>query len=220
MKSLYVDSLIKSFYTKQILTDVYITCNKGDIIGLLGRNGSGKSTLMKIIFGSLRADSKFVKVGDRMVNGLFDNRKLITYLPQHNFLPSHVKVNSIIDIFCTKKNAGLLKNNYLIKPMLRKKIRQLSSGEKRLLEILLIVLSDSKYTLIDEPFNGISPIYKEDIKSIIREQSTNKGFIITDHDYRSIMDIATRIVIIRDGGTKEIKNKDELICLGYIPENV
>jgi ABC-type multidrug transport system ATPase subunit len=56
-----VDSVMKAFGTKQVLTDVFLTCDQGEIIGLLGRNGSGKSTLLKIIFGSLAADQKFVK---------------------------------------------------------------------------------------------------------------------------------------------------------------
>ena len=79
--------------------------------------------------------------------------------------------------------------------------------------------SNAKYILIDEPFNGIAPIYKEEIKRVIKEQSKSKGFIITDHDYRNVIDIATRVILIHDGGTKEIKNKDELIFWGYIPES-
>lgn len=217
MSKLHVDSIIKSFNTKQVLTDVFISCEKGEIIGLLGRNGTGKSTLLKIIFGSLSADRKFVKIGAKLIYGLFDNRRLINYLPQDNFLPNHVKIKTIINLFCDKENAELIKKHNLIIPMLNKKSKQLSGGEKRLLEIWLIVFSDSKYILIDEPFNGVAPIYKDDIKKIIREQSKHKGFIITDHDYRNILDVSTRIVVIHDGGTKEIKNKDELKYWGYIP---
>ena len=218
MSGLHVDSVIKNFDTRQVLTDIYIACNKGEIVGLLGRNGSGKSTLLKIIFGSLHAERRFVRVDGKIVNGLLDNRKLITYLPQHNFLPSHSSVKRVIDIFCGKENPALLEKHYLIEPMLKKKCFELSGGEMRLLEIFLIVFSDSKYTLIDEPFNGVAPIYKDDIKAIIREQSSRKGFILTDHDYRSILDVATRIVIMYDGGTKEIKNIDDLKYWGYIPE--
>jgi ABC-type multidrug transport system ATPase subunit len=220
MSKLHVDSIIKSFGTKQVLTDVYLSCEKGEIIGLLGRNGAGKSTLLKIIFGSLPADRKFVKIGNKIVTGLFDNRNLIKYLPQDNFLPSHVKVKTIIELFCTESNAESIKAHYLISPMIDKKSKQLSGGEKRLLEILLIVFSNSTYTFIDEPFNGVAPIYKEEIKEMIKEQSRNKGFIITDHDYRNILDIATRVVVIYDGGTKEIKSKDDLKYWGYIPETV
>lgn len=217
MSKLHVDSVIKSFGTKQILTDVFISCQKGEIIGLLGRNGTGKSTLLKIIFGSLSADRKFVKIGEKISSGLFDNRNLIKYLPQDNFLPNHVKVKTIIELFCDKEKVELVRTHALIVPMLNKKSKQLSGGEKRLLEIFLIIYSDSIYTLIDEPFNGIAPVYKEDIKKMIKEQSIDKGFIITDHDYRNILDIATRIVIINDGGTKEIKSENELIDWGYIP---
>lgn len=220
MSKLHVDSVIKSFHTNQVLTDVYLSCEKGEIIGLLGRNGTGKSTLLKIIFGSLQADRKFVKIGNKVVAGLFDNRKLVKYLPQDNFLPNHVKVKTIIKLFCNETSAGLLKNHDLIKPMLKKKSKQLSGGERRLLEIFLIMFSDSIYTLIDEPFNGVAPVYKEEIKEIIKEQSKSKGFIITDHDYRNILDLATRIVIIYDGGTKEIKSTDELKHWGYTPEKL
>jgi ABC-type multidrug transport system ATPase subunit len=218
MSNLHVDSIIKSFNTKQVLTDVFISCQKGEIIGLLGRNGTGKSTLLQIIFGSLPADTKFVKVGDNIIHGLSDHRGLIKYLPQNNFLPNHVKVKTIVELFCDEKNAGLIENHVLIRSMLNKKSKQLSGGERRLLEILLIIFSDSTYTLMDEPFNGIAPVYKEDIKELIRKKSNDKGFIITDHDYRNILDIATRVVMIHDGGIKEIKSKEELISWGYIPE--
>lgn len=216
MGNMHVDSVIKSFGSRQVLTDIFLSCSKGEIIGILGRNGAGKSTLLKIIFGSLMADQKFVKIGDKIIKGLFDNRNLVNYLPQNHFLPNHIKVATIISLFCDKGNASLIKANDLIKPMLSKKSKQLSGGEKRLLEILLIIHSNARYILIDEPFNGIAPIYKEDIKTLIKEQSKNKGFIITDHDYRNILDIATRIILIHDGGTKEILKKEELEYWGYI----
>lgn len=111
-----------------------------------------------------------------------------------------------------------MKSHYLVLPLLNKKSKQLSGGEKRLLEILLMIYSDSAYTLIDEPFNGIAPVFKEEIKDLIKEQSAGKGFIITDHDYRNILDIATRIVIMYDGGTKQIKHMEELKYWGYIPD--
>ena len=217
MNGLYVDSVTKSFGIRQVLTDIFLSCNEGEIIGLLGRNGAGKSTLLKIIFGSMTADFKFIRIGDKRINRLYDNRNLINYLPQHSFLPNHLKISQIIKLFCDKSNAELISANELISPLIHKKARQLSGGEKRLVEIFLIIYSNATYILIDEPFNGIAPIYKEVIKSMIREQSMNKGFIITDHDYRNILDLSTRIVLIHDGGTKEIKNKEELEFWGYIP---
>jgi ABC-type multidrug transport system ATPase subunit len=217
MNGLHVDSVIKSFGTNQVLTDVFISCMEGEIIGLLGRNGSGKSTLLKIIFGSLLADNKFVRVDSKIVNSLIDNRKLINYLPQDNFLPNHIRIKKIISLFCDKTNSEIIKNHAFFRPLLNKKSKQLSSGEQRIVEIFLIVYSDAKYILIDEPFNGVAPIYKEDIKNIIKEQSKRKGFIITDHDYRNIFDISTKTILIHDGETKEIKQINELKYWGYIP---
>jgi ABC-type multidrug transport system ATPase subunit len=59
---LEIDSVIKSYDLNQVLTDIYIKCETGDILGILGRNGSGKSTLLKILFGTLAADSKFIRI--------------------------------------------------------------------------------------------------------------------------------------------------------------
>ena len=218
MNDLYVDSVTKSFGIRQILTDVFITCRKGEIIGLLGRNGAGKSTLLKIIFGSLSADYKYVRIGNKQIDGLYDTRLLINYLPQHGFLPNHLKISKIISLFCNKQNAELIMANKHIRPLINQKSKELSGGEKRLVEIFLIIYSDAEYILIDEPFNGIAPVYKDEIKSIIKEHSVSKGFIITDHDYRNILDIATKTILIHDGGTKEIKHIDELKFWKYIPE--
>ena len=218
MSELYVDSVTKSYAARKVLTDVFLTCKKGEIIGLLGCNGTGKSTLLKIIFGSLKADSKFVKIGAKKSKGLYSNRHQIKYLPQDSFIPNHIKVQRVIDLFCDKQEAVSLKRHKLIVPLLSKKSQELSGGERRLLEILLITSSHSSFTLIDEPFNGIAPIYKRDIKELIKDQSSDRGFIISDHDYRSILDIATRLIIVFDGGTKEVKSKKELIEWGYLPD--
>jgi ABC-type lipopolysaccharide export system ATPase subunit len=218
MTGLHVDSVIKTFGTIQVLTDIFISCKQGEIIGLLGRNGSGKTTLLKIIFGSLSADTKFVKVGSKIINSLFDSRKLISYLPQDSFMPNHIKIKTIISLLCNDTNLANIANNAHIRPLLNKKSKELSGGEKRLVEIYLIAYSNAKFILLDEPFNGISPLVKEDIKNLIREQSKYKGFIITDHDYRNILDVSTRTILMHDGGAKEIKHKDELIRWEYIPK--
>ncbi|MGE0078138.1 MAG: ATP-binding cassette domain-containing protein [Bacteroidales bacterium] len=214
MSKLHIDSVIKSFGEKLVLSDVYLSCQKGEIVGLLGRNGSGKSTLLKIIFGSLKADRKFIKVDDKIAKGI----NTINYLPQNNFLPNHITVKAIINLFCCNQNAALVEENKLVTPLLSKKVKQLSGGERRMLEVILITHSIANFILIDEPFNGLTPLYKDQIKEIIKEQSANKGFIITDHDYRNVLDIATRSVLIHDGGIKEISNNEDLKYWGYIPD--
>ncbi|EOR96221.1 ABC transporter ATP-binding protein [Arcticibacter svalbardensis MN12-7] len=217
MSELHVDSIRKRFGDKQILNDIFISCKPGQIIALLGRNGSGKSTLLKIIFGSLSADNKFIKVDDRKIDSLYQKRKLIHYLAQDNFLPNHVKIKNIIRCFCDTKNAALIMGNDLIIPFLQKKVNQLSGGEKRIMEILLVVHSNVKYVLLDEPFNGSSPLHIEIIKELIKEHSKNKGFIITDHDYKNVLDISSTVILMDSGNTRVIKEFSELIDYGYLP---
>lgn len=217
MSGLDVDSVRKQFRDRQILNDVFISCKPGQIIGLLGRNGSGKSTLLKIIFGSLIADDKFVAIDGRKINSLYSSRKLIHYLPQDDYLPNHIKIRSLIYCFCDKKNIAAMMEHELVKPFLQKKIGQLSGGEKRILEILLIVHSEAKYLLFDEPFNGVSPLCVEILKGIIKNHSKDKGIIITDHDYQNVLDISSKVILMDNGNTKPIKEFNQLIEFGYLP---
>ncbi len=193
MSKLYVDSVMKNYADKRLLSDVFLSCSKGEIIGLFGRNGAGKSTLLEIIFGSIKADNKFVRVEDKLVNTVYDSRNLISYLPQHNFLPDHAKIKSLIKLFCSKQGAVLISKNHIIKSISNKKASQLSGGELRILEVLIIIYADSQFVLLDEPFNGIAPILKVEIMAIIKEESKTKGFIITDHDYQSVLEILAKI---------------------------
>ncbi len=220
MDNLHIDSVLKSYGHNQILTDIFLSVEKGEIIGLLGRNGSGKSTLLKLVFGSIVADRKFVKVGDKRINNLAESINVISYLPQHHFLPNHIKIKTIVDLMCNEKQKNIILSNELIKPHINKKSNQLSVGERRFLEIMLCAFSKSTFSLIDEPFNGLAPKYKEEVKDIIKSQIKEKGFIVTDHDYRNIMDIATRIIILYDGGIKKIEKTEDLIYWGYIPDNM
>lgn len=218
MSLLHVDSVRKQIGGRQILNDVFLSCRQGEIVGLLGRNGSGKSTLLKIIFGSLSADHKYVTIDGRVKRSLADTRNLIRYLPQDSFLPGHIRIKTIISCFCNQVHAAVIRDHELIRPFLAKKANQLSGGEKRILEILLMIYSDARYLLLDEPFNGIAPLHIELIKGLIRKHGQHKGFIITDHDYSNVLDISETIILIQDGNTRKINDLQELIDYGYLPE--
>ncbi len=133
MSKLHIDSLTKSYDNKVILSDIFLSCEKGEIKGLIGRNGSGKSTLLKIIFGTVRAESRFVRIGEKIIRNISDGRNLINYLPQDNFLPNNVKIKTLITLFLPKEileKIYCLFNNEHIKPLLGKHNQDLSGGEK------------------------------------------------------------------------------------------
>lgn len=219
MSGLHADSIRKQYGDRQVLNDIFLSCKTGEIVGLLGRNGSGKSSLLKIIFGTLAADNKFVTVDQRLMRSLFSGRDLIKYLPQDSFLPARIKIKYLISCFCSKASKGLVMADPLIQPHLEKRPSQLSGGEKRLIEILLLVHSEAKYLLLDEPFNGLSPLQITAVKSIIQRHAAVKGFVITDHDYRNVLDIASKIVLMDQGNTRVIRDPRELIQFGYLPES-
>lgn len=219
LNSLEIDSVIKSYNNSQVLTDIYLKCITGDIIGILGRNGSGKSTLLKILFGTLHADRKFIKIDGKVYNYPYKTNNELNYLPQRDFLPRHMKVDKIIELYLGSSSVKSFLDDKILSHLRKNKISNLSGGELRYLEIKLLLSTDSKFVLLDEPFNGISPILADEIKGLILENSKSKGIILTDHDYRNVLDIANRFYLIFDGGIKLIEDKQELVKWGYISES-
>jgi ABC-type multidrug transport system ATPase subunit len=213
---LEIDSVIKTYDDKLVLSDIYLKCETSDIYAIFGRNGAGKSTLLKILFGTLSADRKFIRIDGKVYKHPFVDKNLINYLPQTNFLPSNLTVGRIISLYNDKQAANRFKVDPIISGILQRKISELSGGELRYLEVKLLVQSNSKFILLDEPFSGVSPLIVDEIKQLIVENSKEKGIIISDHDYRSVIDIANRMGVIYDGGLKTISDKNELIKYGYL----
>jgi ABC-type lipopolysaccharide export system ATPase subunit len=194
---LIIDSVNKSYNNKNILQDIYLKISTGDIVGLLGRNGSGKSTLLKIIFGTVEAENKFIKIDERVYNKMYKEKNIMAFLPQNDFLPKELKANEVLKIYFDKAEYENITNNKTIKKIIHTKVKNLSGGELRYLEINLLLNLESKYLLLDEPFNGVSPILIEEIKRMIIKNSSKKGIIVTDHDYRNVLSIANRIYILK-----------------------
>jgi len=214
--NLHIDSITKSFNNEPLLSDVFLNCELGEIIGVLGRNGCGKSTLLKIIYGVESSSSRFVRVGDKVIRGVSDTKNLLSFLPQNGYLPYGVRIKTLINFFLPKENRDIICENEFMKPFLDRKINNLSGGEKRIVEVLMMVHSPSKFLLLDEPFTGISPIVKEELNKILLNSKKSKGIIITDHDYESILNIVDKVVLLKNGNTKHIKNNEELVRYGYL----
>ena len=215
---LEIDSVVKSFDMHVVLTDIYLKCQTGDIISMLGRNGTGKSTLLKILFGTLQADRKFIRIDGKVYNQLYKTINEICYLPQDSFLPKHMSIEKTIELYLGKDKVQNFLEDSILQKLNTSKIAHLSGGELRYLEIKLLLQTDCKFLLLDEPFNGVSPILVGEIKKLILKTSEFKGIILTDHDYRNVLDDANQFCLIYDGGIKKIDDKQELVRWGYIPE--
>jgi lipopolysaccharide export system ATP-binding protein len=207
MNFLQADSIQKSFGNRKVLSDVHIQCNEGEIVGLLGRNGSGKSTLMKILHGSLQADQKYIKVNNEVLLSTEQLSQQIAYLPQDPFIPLHLKCKQIFPyIDEAYLNPTLLQQEDL-------KIKNLSGGLLRCLEIYFVLSRPCPYLLLDEPFTGCSPILIEELQQkILHASRQKKGIILSDHLYKEVQKITQRNYLMKEGILKESSNLD-----GYAP---
>lgn len=206
---LTIDSVQLEFDGREVISGCYFSLEIGEIVGLLGRNGSGKSSLLKIIFGSLKGQYSHLRINDIMVKKGFLTKE-IAYLPQDHFLPSFLKVSELIEM----KDDIIIE---IFKPILDKRLNEISTGTLRFLECLWILNSSAKYILLDEPFSGLSPILIEELQKMILLKKPSKGIVLTDHIYKSLLQVSDRVVLMHNKSLYTIRNLEELAFYKYIP---
>lgn len=212
---LHADSITKKYKGNFVLNNAMLQLETGEITGLFSRNGSGKSTLMRIIFGAVEADNKFVIIDNKDIESFTGEDKPIAYLPQHKYLPESMSVQKAIQLFITNKT-GEFEADTFIGEIINRKISQLSGGEQRYLEAKLALYSPAKFVLLDEPFTELSPIVTEELKKEIIRCSEHKGILITDHKYLDVIEIANKLYLLKDGKTTVVDDAQELAKQGYL----
>ncbi|HMP98849.1 MAG TPA: ATP-binding cassette domain-containing protein [Cyclobacteriaceae bacterium] len=212
MNVLEFDSIELSFNGRQILKNIFIQCNTGKITGLLGRNGAGKSCLMQVVFGGLQAQYKSVRF-----NGTYLQKQIIAYLPQTKLLPSYISLSQALKLFQVQP---LSITEYFpeINLIINKKPDEISTGELRVFEVLLILNSRHPFCFLDEPFSGLSPVMIDRLKSYILLKKQYKGILISDHLHQHVTGICDEIFVLSAGQSYRVKSKADLIGRGYLPE--
>ena len=211
---LEIDGVSLNFSGRVILSDIYLKSETGKIVGLLGRNGQGKSCLMKIISGTLNSESRSIRFDGKTVFDLAGRSDLILYLPQFNFIPSFLTLERVFkDFYLNISEFETHFPEFTEKSNL--KISGFSGGERRMVELYVIIKSESQFALLDEPFTHISPLQIERIKKLLIAEKENKGFIISDHMFRHITDIADSIYLLNDGKLHLTESPEDIETLGY-----
>ncbi|WP_411272937.1 ATP-binding cassette domain-containing protein [Daejeonella sp.] len=212
--TLEADGIQLSFSGRKVLSDVYLRCETGKIVGLLGRNGEGKSCLMQIIYGSLKLDIKSVRFDGKYVAKPFKRPDLLLYMPQFNFIPGTLTIKRVFEDFELQYadfeqmfSTGISTDN--------SRMQSLSGGQRRLIELYIIIKANSQFTMLDEPFSHLSPVQIDRVKQLIEDEKTHKGFLITDHMFRHVTDIANCIYLIANGKVHLTKSFADLEHLGY-----
>lgn len=216
--TLEADGILYRIGDHNLLTDIYLKCQTGEIVGLLGRNGCGKSTLLKIIFGLLPTENKSVRINGQPYQRPFAHH-LICYLPQEHFLPRSDKVRNLISLFVPSvENQQTLCQDPVLQPLLHQKVGELSGGQQRYLEVAMLLQLDAPFVLLDEPFSGIDPQYKEKIQELLRAHRPAKGIVVTDHNYQQIIEVSDRLLLLRQGACRVINQLQDLEDWDYVPK--
>lgn len=224
MSSLVASNLAKQYQSRQVVKQVSLTVDSGEVVGLLGPNGAGKTTSFYMIVGLIACDQ-----GQILLNGqdvthhpLHARAQLgIGYLPQEASVFRKLSVaDNLLAILQTRAELTPQQQQQKLDELLNElhisHIRDslgmsLSGGERRRVEIARALATEPKFILLDEPFAGVDPISVLDIQRIINHLTERDiGVLITDHNVRETLGICHRAYIMNAG---------EVIAQGT-PENV
>ena len=214
---LEIDNVELYFKQNRILNGVYLKAETGKATGILGSNGSGKSCLLAIIFGSLSAKYKLIRLDNQPILKPLYQTKSIAFLPQDHYTPDRMKLSSAFKLYNVNW-VTFISEFPQFKDYKNKTFNRLSGGERRVVEIYLVLKKDAKIVLLDEPFNGISPLYIKKIKALILKEKLDKIILLTDHRYDEVVDISETIYLIKNGCTKLINKLSELEDYEYVRE--
>ena len=206
-------NLAKSYKKREVVRDVSVSIQQGEIVGLLGPNGAGKTTCFYMIVGLVAADKGKVLLGNDDITEAPVHRRAshgLAYLPQDSSIFRTLSVeDNILAILETRNDLSgaerqrkleSLLDEFNIQHIRHNKGMSLSGGERRRTEIARTLATDPKFILLDEPFAGVDPISVSDIKQIIQHlKQRNIGILLTDHNVRETLDICEKAYIVSEG---------------------
>ncbi len=212
-KILQAQHLSKKYKSRDVVKDVSISINRGEVVGLLGPNGAGKTTSFYMIVGLIPVDGGKILLDETDITKLPVHVRAqygIGYLPQEASIFRKLTVaQNIMGILELRKDLNRAQRKQLLEQLMEEfritHIRDtvgasLSGGERRRVEIARLMAMDPKFILLDEPFAGIDPISVIDVKRVINHlRKRGIGILITDHNVRDTLNICERAYIVNQG---------------------
>ncbi len=226
MSILSVRSISKTYRSRQVVRNLSLDVNSGEITGLLGPNGAGKTTSFHIIVGLIPCDKGRIYLDDREIGFLPMEKRArlgLGYLPQESSIFRKLTVEeNIMAILELRKNMDRSEARERMEALLHEfhvsHLRDslgmsLSGGERRRVEIARALAIQPRFLLLDEPFAGIDPISISDIQRItsyLRDKGI--GILITDHNVREALSACDRAYIVHDGEVLIEGAPDEILA--------
>jgi len=204
---------LNTFYGQiQVLWDIYLKINEGEILALVGANGAGKTTLLNTISGILRPTSGTVNFLGQRIDGLSPHTIVelgISHIPEGRKLFTDMSVHENLEMGAYISRAWKMRHEtlehvYQLFPMLKERAgqlaRTLSGGEQQMLAMGRGLMSRPKLCIIDEPSNGLAPLLVSEVFQIIkslREQGIT--ILLIEQNVRQTLEIADRACVLENG---------------------
>lgn len=196
------EHVTKQYGEKKALDNVSFTLEPGKIYGLLGPNGSGKSTAIKIINDLLQPTS-----GTVLVNGCkpgVESKKMISYLPDRNYLNDWMKVEDAFKLFedfyedFDRTRAEEMLRSLNIASDAR--LKTLSKGTLEKVQLILIMARRAKLYVLDEPIAGVDPAARDYIlQTILSNYGEDSSILISTHLITDIEKVLDEVLFLQNG---------------------
>ena len=222
-----VNNLKKSFGGLKAVDVQDLSFKEGELTSIIGPNGAGKTTFFDLISGFQNADSGSIFLKDKDISNaqpykiarmgmvrtfqltkVFDRMTVMENLlfsgsniKNDSFLRSFIKLNSQkLYENSLREKANEIMNDLNIGHMANSYARELSGGQKKLLELARSIINEPEILLLDEPLAGVNPKLAEDILSLITKLSDSGiTIIMVEHNIEAVMKISERIVVLAEG---------------------
>jgi lipopolysaccharide export system ATP-binding protein len=223
---LEVKNIRKTYAKREVVNDVSFAVEGGEIVGLLGPNGAGKTTCFYIACGLVRSDMGEVFINHHKVGHMPMHKRAklgLGYLPQEPSIFRKLTVeNNIMAVLEINKSLPSRQRKHRLEELLTEfhvehirhiKGVSLSGGERRRVEIARALAMDPKFILLDEPFAGVDPISVGDIQKIIYHlRDKGIGVLITDHNYREMLDTCDHSYVMHSGKIIAKGDKESILA--------
>jgi lipopolysaccharide export system ATP-binding protein len=231
MSVLRATHLAKSYRRRQVITDLSVEVESGQIVGLLGPNGAGKTTAFYMIVGLVPPDAGTVTIDDRDITHLSMHQRAhagIGYLPQEasvfRKLSVEDNVMAILETRPLDETARQERLEQILGELRIAHVRKslgiaLSGGERRRVEIARALAAEPRFVLLDEPFAGVDPLSVIDIQRIMTELTAKGiGVLITDHNVRETLGVCGRAYIVSGGTVIASGSSEEILANPQVRE--
>ncbi|MFC6290288.1 ATP-binding cassette domain-containing protein [Levilactobacillus angrenensis] len=214
--TLQVNNLSKQIDKRQIISDITFNWAPGEIIGLVGRNGVGKTTLFRTMVNHYVADAGQVLVDDQPIQRTPTRQRDIFFLDtQYNFL-SNYSLKELPDFYSVVyPNFDRQRYNELLRHFelnAGDQYRRLSKGMRAMVNIILALTSNATYLILDEPFDGLDVIVRENIATMVIDEVADqrKGFLISSHDLNELDGLSDRVLLLKDSQLAHDYNLEDI----------